>query len=173
MAPKIVTKLFKRKPKENDSYFRPKCNSPNAIGISDSTCQVNGDPFNRWKLPIPPPKQRVLKLGARQCNRQHGSHFFQLPIEVRKLIYIELMGNRRVHIEHAWMLPSPFRPKPKRDKERWDWWHGVCQRSGSYVDDRCWDRRDEKYVNMSEGLQSPPAGTKLGGVEWLRCCQIG
>ncbi|KAJ5193706.1 hypothetical protein N7491_001037 [Penicillium cf. griseofulvum] len=173
MAPKIVTKLFKRKPKENCPYFRPKCVSPNAIGISDSTCEVNGDPFNGWKLPIPPPEQRVLKLGARQCNRQQASHFFQLPIEVRKLIYIELMGNRRVHIEYAWMLPSPFRPKLKRDRERWDWWHGVCQRSGSYVDDRCWDRRDERYVNMSEGLQSAPAGTKLGGVEWLRCCQIG
>lgn len=71
------------------------------------------------------------------------------------------------------MFPSPFRPNPKRDGKRWDWWHGVCQRSGSFVDDRCWDREDERYANRLEGLESAPAGTKLGGVEWLRCCQIG
>ncbi|CAI7609454.1 unnamed protein product [Penicillium glandicola] len=173
MAYKIFTRFFKRERKENDLETRPKSVSPNAIGISDSTCEVNGDPFNGWKLPIPPPEQRVLKLGARECNRQQESYFFQLPIEVRTLVYIELMGNRRVHIEHAWMLPSPFRPKPKRDGKRWEWWHGVCQRSGSFVDDRCWDREDERYANRFEGLQSAPAGTKLGGVEWLRCCQIG
>ncbi|KAJ5373539.1 hypothetical protein N7517_005545 [Penicillium concentricum] len=172
MAPEIFTRLFKTK-RKNDPYSRPKCGSPNAIGISDSTCEVNGDPFNGWKLPVPPPEQRVLKLGTRQSNRQQASHFFQLPIEVRTLIYIELMGNRRVHIEHAWMLPSPFRPRPKRDRERWEWWHGVCQKSASYVDDRCWNRRNETLANKSEGLKSPPAGTKLGGVEWLRCCQIG
>ncbi|CAG8899663.1 unnamed protein product [Penicillium egyptiacum] len=171
MAPKIF-RLFKRKRKENDPDFRPKGVAPNAIGISDSTCEVNGDPFNGWKLPIPPPEQRVLKL-TRQRSRQQASHFFQLPIEVRTLIYIELMGDRRIHIEHAWMLPSPFRPKLKRDGRRWDWWHGVCQRTGSFVDDRCWDRADERYANRFEGLKSPPAGTKLRGVEWLRCCQIG
>jgi hypothetical protein len=27
------------------------------------------------------------------------------------MIYIELMGNRRVRIEHSWMLPSPFQAK--------------------------------------------------------------
>lgn len=41
----------------------------------------------------------------------------------------------------------------------------VCQKSGSYVDDRCWDRRDERYANRFEGLKSAPAGTKIGGVE--------
>lgn len=169
----MIFKLFNRKREENDLYSRPKCASPNAIGISDSTCEVNGDPFNGWKLPIPQPDQRILKLGARQRNNQQASHFFQLPIEVRKLIYTELMGNRRVHIEHAWIFPSPFRRKSKRDGKRWEWWHGVCQRGGSFVDDRCWHREDERYANKFEGLKSAPAGTKLRGVEWLRCCQIG
>ncbi|KAJ5863146.1 hypothetical protein N7455_007214 [Penicillium solitum] len=172
MAPKIF-RLFQRKHKEKDEYTRPKSVSPNAIGISDSTCSINGDRFNGWKLPIPAPDQHILKLNTRQRNNQETSHFFQLPIEIRRLIYIELMGNRRVHIEHGWMFPSPFRLKLKRDGKRWDWWHSVCQRSGSFVDDRCWDREDERYANRVEGLESAPAGTKLGGVEWLRCCQIG
>ncbi|KAJ5186362.1 hypothetical protein N7449_011126 [Penicillium cf. viridicatum] len=172
MAPKIFG-LFQRKHKEKDAYTRPKSVSPNAIGIFDSTCSVNDDPFNGWKLPIPAADQRILKLNTRQRNHQQTSHFFQLPIEVRRLIYIELMGNRRAHIEHGWMFASPFHPKPKRDEKRWDWWHGVCQRSGSFVDDRCWGREDERYANRVEGLKSSPARTKLGGVEWLRCCQIG
>ncbi|KAJ5502050.1 hypothetical protein N7463_004924 [Penicillium fimorum] len=172
MAPEIFTRLLKKKRNGRYPCPRPKCGSPNAIGISYSTCEVNGDPFNGWKLPIPPLEQRVLKLGAGKCNHQQASHFFQLPIEVRTLIYIELMGNRRVHIEHAWMLPSPFRPNPKQDRERWEWWHGVCQKSASYFDDQCWNRRYEIYANRFKGLKSAPAGTKLGGVEWLRCCQI-
>lgn len=54
-----------------------------------------GEPFNnRWKLPIPPPEQCVLKLGARQGYPKKASGFFQLPVEVRELIYIELMGDQ-------------------------------------------------------------------------------
>lgn len=49
------------------------------------------------------------------------------------MIYNALMGNRRVHIEHSWMLPSPFRPKLKREGKRWDWWHGVYQKSDSFI----------------------------------------
>ncbi|OQD99343.1 hypothetical protein PENVUL_c065G04091 [Penicillium vulpinum] len=172
MAPKIF-KILKKRPKDNNPPSRPNCNSPNAIGISNSTCTVNGDPFDGWKLPIPAPDQRILKPSARKRNPQQASRFFQLPIEIRTLIYTVLMGNRRVHIEHAWMMQSPFVPEPKHDLKRWDWWHGVCQRSGSFVDDRCWDRKDERYASEFEGLESVPAGTKLGGVEFLRCCQIG
>jgi hypothetical protein len=40
-------------------------------------------------------------------------------------------------------------------------------------DDRGWDRGDERHANRTEGLMSAPTGTKLGDVEWLRCCQIG
>lgn len=177
MAPKIFAKLFKREHKISDRHVRPREISPNAIGISDSTCEVNGDPFNGWKLPIPAPRQSALKPRARQRITLQTSRFFQLPEEVRRMIYIELMGKRRVHIEHSWMLPSPFQPKLKREGKRWDWWHGICQESDSFIrdtyDDRCWDRGAERYANRTEGLTSAPTGTKLGGVEWLRCCQIG
>lgn len=170
MAPKFFSKLFKRQ-QEVHSH-------PRIIGISEDTCDINGDPFNRWKLPIPPPEQRQLTLGTRQCNPQHQSRFFQLPEEIRRMIYIELMGNRRVHIDYAWGQPSPWRPQALKGGRRWGWYHYICQRDGGFFIDevwrhpRCWNWDDEREA-WKEGLKSPPPGTKLGGVEWLRCCQLG
>ena len=176
MAPKIFDKVFKREHKISDYYARPREFRPDAIGISDSTCEIKGDLFNGWKLPVPAPEQNALKPRSRQRVAQQASWFFRLPVEIRRIIYIELMGNRRVHIEHSWMLQSPFQPKSKRGGKRWDWWHGVCQNSNSFVrdtyDDRCRDRGDDRYASHTEGLTSAPPGTKLQGVEWLRCCQI-
>lgn len=175
MAPKFFAKLFKREHKRD---YRPRVYWPNTIRISDSTCEVNGDPFNGWKLlPIPASRQSALKPRARQRLTQQTSPFFRLPGEVRRMIYIELMGHRRVHVEHSWMFPSPFQPKSKRKGKRWDWWHGVCQENDSFVGDtfhdRCWDHSEERVPNYTGGLTSAPTGTKLAGVEWLRCCQIG
>lgn len=176
MAPNVFDKIFKRERKVKVYHTRPMVYSPDAIGISDSTCEINGDRFNGWKLPIPAPAQNALKTRARQAVAQQASWFFRLPVETRRIIYIELMGNRRVHIEYSWMLQSPFQPKSKRRGMRWDWWHGVCQNSNSFVQDiymdRCWDRGDERYANQTKGLTRAPSGTKLRGVEWLRCCQI-
>ncbi|KAJ5153376.1 uncharacterized protein N7482_009854 [Penicillium canariense] len=171
MAPKFFDKLFKREHKRSDYRFRPREFWANAIGISDSTCEIQGDPFNGWKLPIPAPEQSALKSRARQHDGQQTSWFFRLPMEVRRMIYIELMGNRRVHIEHSWMYQSAFQPKSKRGGKRWIWWHGVCQNSDSFVcdtyGDRCWGRDDESYASYTEGLTRAPPGTKIQGVEWL------
>ena len=150
--------------------------SPIAIGVSDFTCEVDGDIFNEWKLPIPETKN-ATKPFTLQPNHQEASKFFQLPGEMRRMIYIELMGNRRIHIEYGWMLDSPFKPRSNKDGKRWDWWHGVCQSSDSFIrdahDDRSWSRRDEACASRTKGLQNALSGTKLQGVEWLRCCQLG
>ncbi|KAJ5091441.1 hypothetical protein NUU61_006311 [Penicillium alfredii] len=139
------------------------------IGISDSTCEINGDIFNRWKLPTPPPEQRVRKIGARGRNSQEQSIFFRLPVEVRRLIYIELMGDRRVHIRYVWKKPSPFRPQPIQSGPRWDWWHCVCDRSNNFPEDPYFDRCPDWECEKELNVRSP----KINGVEWLRSCQLG
>jgi hypothetical protein len=159
------------------------------------TCEVNGDPFNAWKLPIPD-NQGPLRF-TRQQNSQKDSKFFGLPKEVRRMIDIELMGNRRVHIEYGWMPASPFKPKPFQSKplqrtylqrkrilsmingpvRYWNWHHSICQESNSFTEDawmdRCMVYSEERWKNSRDRLTSTPPGTKLGGAEWLRCCQLG
>lgn len=177
MAPGIFSKLFKRKRELPKRYPQPR--SPDAIGISDSTCEVNGDLFDKWKLPIPPPEERQLKLGARPCNPQHQSHFFNLPPEIREMIYLELLGGRRVHIDYAFKWPSPFRPQPNEKQPRcyWQWWHHVCQESDSFAEDPVYDRcsshvHDDIDDVKRLGWTTAPSGMKIVGVEWLRSCQM-
>ncbi|KAJ5767740.1 hypothetical protein N7533_000323 [Penicillium manginii] len=170
MAPKIFERFFKREKKRNDRD-RPSASWPTAIGISDLTCEIKGDRFNGWKLPIPAPGERHALTNMRVDSLDY-------PPEVRRRIYIELMGNRRVHIEYAWMLQSPFEPPTKRGGKRWDWWHSVCQENDSFVQDTylesCPDRGDERWNARQKGVSvRPTPGTKFEGVEWLRCCQIG
>ncbi|CAG8040051.1 unnamed protein product [Penicillium salamii] len=167
MAPNILSKMFKCK-KEKPPGNPPKEWSPNAIGISDSTCEINGDIFNPWKFPVPPPQYHIGKIGARRHSPQNQSDFFRLPNEIRRMIYLELMGDRRVHIRHVWSEPSSFVPKPKRRGPRWDWWHCVCGKSNRFPEDlnfdSCGDWRDEAAETKE---------LKIKGVEWLRSCQIG
>ncbi|KAJ5761776.1 uncharacterized protein N7511_005158 [Penicillium nucicola] len=168
MAPKIFSKIFKRK-KEQPPGIPPKEWAPNAIGISDSTCEINGDVSNRWKLPIPAPKYRTGEIGARPRNPQNQSIFFRLPVEIRRMVYVELMGNRRVHIRHVWKDPSPFRPRPKHKGLQWDWWHCVCADSDTFPEDRRFDYCRTWVDEAAEKKKAP----KINGVEWLRSCQIG
>lgn len=168
MAPRIFSKLFKGK-KKDEPIFTLKENSPVAIGISDSTCEINGDIFNRWKLSIPPPEDRLRMLGAQRLYPQPQSPFFRLPAEIRRQIYLELMGGRRVHIRYLWKDPSPFRPQPKRGGPRWDWWHIVCEQCDRFPEDPdidcCPDWSTEAGFMQKR--------SKIGGVELLRSCQIG
>lgn len=161
MAPKLFTKFFKRRKKE--SKFKLRDCSPNAIGISDSTCEINGDIFNRWKLPIQP-EQGLCKLGARKRSSQQQCSFFRLPAEIRRLVYIELMGGRRVHIRYFWMEPLPSWPQSKRGGPRWHWWHRVCMECDDFINDPCDDPCSHWYPESQR--------LTIGG-EWLRCCQIG
>ncbi|CAG8024664.1 unnamed protein product [Penicillium nalgiovense] len=165
MAPHVFNNLFKRKKKApKESRLTPKECSPNAIGIWDSTCEINGDIFNRWKLPIQL-EQHPRSPGARQKSSQQQSSLFRLPTEIRRLIYLELMGDRRVHIRYFWRKPSP---KP-HSEPRWRWWHAVCEHSDGFIDDPV---EDICSISGREGYMHIPR-PKIGGVEWLRCCQIG
>ncbi|CAG8083022.1 unnamed protein product [Penicillium salamii] len=168
MAPKILSKFFKRK-KEKPWGIPPKEWSPNAIGISDSTCEINGDLFNPWKLPVPPPQYHTCKIGTRRRNPQSQSDFFRLPTEIRRMIYLELMGDRRVHIRHVWKDPSPFVPQPKRKGPRWDWWHCVCAKTNRFPDDLMFDFCGDWVDEAAEETKA----LKIEGVGWLRSCQIG
>ncbi|KAJ5518959.1 hypothetical protein N7453_001381 [Penicillium expansum] len=165
MAPRFLNKLFKHKKKgPKEPRFTLREWSPNAIGIWDSTCEINSDIFNRWKLPIQP-EQCPHSPRARQKSSQQESLLFRLPAEIRRLIYLEIMGDRRVHIRYFWRQPSP----EPHSKPRWHWWHVVCEHSDGFIDDPV-----EDICSMSgrEAYMHTPR-PKIGSVEWLRCCQIG
>ena len=131
IAPKNFSKMVKRK-KGQPPIFEMKEQCPDAIGISGSTCEINGDMFNRWKLPIPPPEQRLRRIGSRQRNLQDQSLFFRLPAEIRRMIYLELMGYRRVHIRYVWKEPPPFSPQPKYRGRHWNWWQQCLSPFGRF-----------------------------------------
>ncbi|KAJ5893536.1 hypothetical protein N7495_005227 [Penicillium taxi] len=159
MAPKIFS-LFKRK---KERPRPPGITSSDAIGISDSTCEVNGDIFNRWKLPIPPPEQRLLKFDAKP-HSQSQSLCFCMPADIRGLIYIELMGSQRVHIVYSWRPPfqPPPKPKPRSGDWHWGWWHchSVCEKLELFPD-LC-------YIGFMMGDMNPRFEGRIGNVEWLR-----
>lgn len=202
MVPAIFDKFFakrergRRQQQKDNPYPWKWAPFPCAIGVSDSTCEVNGDPFNAWRLPIP--ENRGPLRCTRPQNCQKDSEFFNnLPKEVRRMIYIELIGNRRVHIEYGWMPASPYVPKPFQSKplqptflqrkrflsmingqpRYWNWHHSICQESISFAEDAWMDRcvleAEERWKRHNQDRPiSPPPGTKLEGVEWLRCCQL-
>lgn len=163
MAPHFFNKLFKRK-KKGQKVPKLREWSPNAIGIWDSTCEINGDIFNPWKLPIQP-EQRFRSPRTQQKSSQQQSLFFLLPAEIRRLIYLKLMGDRRVHIRYFWRKPSP----EPHIEPRWRWWHAVCDHSHGFVDDPALDNCS---TWSREGYMDIPR-PQMGSVEWLRCCQIG
>lgn len=171
MAPRLFSKLFKRKKPQ-----KKRCYPDGAVGINESTCAINGDPFDEEHLPVPSPDEHERQLGTRPCNPQFQSLFFKLPPEIRELIYRELLGDRRVHVEYRFMSPSPFQPrlKGKYRKPRWNWCHRVCQESDLFPDDSEMDSCgiDTDRHNAASGWTTPPPGTKLQGVELLRCCQM-
>lgn len=174
MAPHFFSKLFKTKNQRNKTRRK----EPTVVvGISESTCQVNGDPFDQSKLPVPSPNQRQLQLGQRPFRTQEQSLFFRLPLEIRQLIYLELFGGRRVHIDYLFKGPSVFRPRPqgKYRKNHWQWWHSVCRWSNTFADyfdnPQCYDCSE--YARKGHEWEAAPPEAKLAGVEWLQCCQMG
>lgn len=165
MTPRFFNKLFKRKKKgpEEPIFKLSEC-SPNAIGIWASTCEINGDIFNRWKLPIQP-EQRPRSSRAQQKSSQQQSPLFHLPAEIRRLIYLELMGDRRVHVRYFWRQPSP----EPQSEPRWRWWHAVCNHSDGFID----DPGEDTCSTWSREVYMHNPRPKIGCMEWLRCCQIG
>ena len=151
-----------------------RANYPNAVGINESTCEINGSLFDRENLPVPSPDEHRRQLGTHPCKAQFKSKFFKLPLEIREMIYRELLGDRRVHIGYLFDPPYTYQDH-KRYRSQWHWWHRVCDKSHSFgvelCRDRCWARCDDK--ERQAGWTTSPPGTKLQGVEWLRCCQKG
>lgn len=171
---RFITKWFRR---EKTHEHIPRPSEPGAIGIPDSTCEINGDPFNQSKLPIPAEEQRQLRIDSPR-NPQHQSRFFQFPPEIRRLIYIELLGGCRVHIDYAFKWLPLFGPQKKsRDRRRsWQWWHIVCEGGHSFIEnhdsDYCNDFGDEAHEARKFKWNTAPLGTKIVAVHWLTCCQM-
>ncbi|KAJ5256435.1 hypothetical protein N7505_011586, partial [Penicillium chrysogenum] len=160
-GPKNPFKKKKKGPKE-PRFTLQEC-SPNAIGIWDSTCEINGDIFNRWKLPIQP-EQRPRSPGARQKSSQQQSPFFRLLAEIRRLVYLELMGDRRVHIRYFWRKPS----REPHSKPRWRWWHTVCDHSDGFIDDPV---EDICSISGREGYMHI-LRPKIGSVEYEEALDV-
>ncbi|PYH37483.1 major facilitator superfamily transporter [Aspergillus neoniger CBS 115656] len=185
----------RKKDADPDPNPPPRRTSPEAPGILDTNCTIitQNQKQRRYKLPIPDPEHRQRQLqtlatsSARPQNPQSQSAFFsRLPLEVRNIIYRELFGGGRVHVDYLWKRPSAVVARPPTGKDKgkkadalWQWWHRVCAVSDEWVDDRfeerCVDALDERDETLPWGWEkAAPPGTKLQGVAaMLTVCQMG
>lgn len=157
------------------------------IGIDDATCQVNGRREDRSKMPIPQPCRQSPTV--KKPHPQPGSLFFtRLPPEVRGLVYLQLFGNRRVHVEFD--MDVRYCEKASRGtlSESWRWWHCICHeqvfRPSVVVH---FTNRDECHAlewSLEASHEHEDAATQSWrrsvwrshhklSLEWLRCCRLG
>lgn len=191
MAPDIFSKFFDRRSKWPVIY--PRNTAANAIGIYESSCEVTDKLTNKYMLPVKSPKERQRQRSrppgyTKYCSPQRKSLFFtKLPRELRDLVYLELFGGRRVHIEYDYQPPNIFLypsddKAGKKEKKRippfhWQWKHILCQKSDDWEEDKdrvydtCGNWAHEADLARDNGWTEPPPGTKLKGVELLRTCQ--
>ncbi|KAL4785026.1 hypothetical protein BJX76DRAFT_325786 [Aspergillus varians] len=152
-------------------------------GISDSTCQVNGDPHDPDRLPILPPDYTSLfdavagdetespSLLNQAFHPQSQSPFFtQLPPEIRTLIYLHAFGGRRIHLDYDFT--------PGRNGNQWRWWHRVCDDESTCPSKAlpCPETATAEATMLQLGSRSwVKAGFeyKIHALGWLRCCKIG
>lgn len=176
----------------------------NLTGINERTCKVNGRDDDKRKMPIPNSRRRPLTppfvpeegwtVAKRRIdiNTQTQSHFFsQLPVEVRHLIYLELYGKRRIHLEyhvgpgHNIIRNNRSDNDGRNNTYRWGWWHFICHEPTFGPARRVIfpDRGDSCQIIAEWGVSSEAVGKpydkelfvdrKLPGSNWLRSCRIG
>ncbi|KAL4916418.1 hypothetical protein BDW62DRAFT_106166 [Aspergillus aurantiobrunneus] len=149
-------------------------------GIRGRSCEVNGDPHDRTRLPIlPPGYTSVLAASNRSDNTDNQASqgfslqdtsplFTKLPPEVRELIYLHAFGSRRIHLDYDF---SPH-------LNRWTWWHRVCDDDANCPGKEfaCPETAAAEATMLQLGSSSwVKSGFeyKLDAVNWLRCCKIG
>ncbi|KAL3471148.1 hypothetical protein BJX99DRAFT_238021 [Aspergillus californicus] len=158
----------------NPYWSRALLDSP---GITPTSCEINGDPNNPNRLPIPPNYTSIYTSITTNTNPdlsiQDQSPFFtHLPPEVRQIIYTHAFGGRRIHLDFD------FTCTPQNNQGRWSWWHRVCDDA-----DNCPEKEfpcPETEAAESSMLQLGSTAWvkeefqyKIDAMNWLRCCKAG
>uniref|UniRef100_A0A093X756 ABC transporter A family member 6 n=1 Tax=Talaromyces marneffei PM1 TaxID=1077442 RepID=A0A093X756_TALMA len=119
------------------------------------------------------PQTRPRALTLQEPSQQTAGLLERLPIELRLLIYNEVLGHHRVHVVFEFGLRE-YRTYKRREHLEWRWWHCICT----------WDQRDDLYSNYLDNCRSgrvdgnpgPPNGMmgkiKLNFAILLTCRQI-
>ncbi|KAL3486120.1 hypothetical protein BJX62DRAFT_242276 [Aspergillus germanicus] len=152
-------------------YTRALLESP---GVHPSSCEVNGDRHNRERLPILPTDHTSLYSSIIDAQNsvpdtQAQSPFFaKLPPEIRQLIYRQLFGGRRIHLDLDYIS----------QQAQWHWWHRVCDCPDTCPDKQfiCPENAAAETMMLRLGPKASVtdrAETRVDGIEWLRCCKQG
>ncbi|KAF7586656.1 hypothetical protein BBP40_008525 [Aspergillus hancockii] len=150
-----------------------------SVGISPSTCRVDGSRTNPKYLPTLPSDYQCLysKLSGPEPNNtsssvsgpQSQSPFFtQLPPEIRHLVYLHAFGNRRIHLDFD------FNP----ELGQWTWWHRVCHEAqhcpdGTFLCPEYAGAEDAMLNLTLGGWVQERFEYKMDALNWLTCCRRG
>ncbi|KAJ0426913.1 hypothetical protein BJY00DRAFT_306904 [Aspergillus carlsbadensis] len=152
-------------------YTRALLESP---GVHPLSCEVNGSRHNRERFPVLPTDHVSLYSSIIDGQNpvpdtQAQSPFFaQLPTEIRQLIYRQLFGDRRVHLDLDYVS----------QQAQWLWWHRVCDCPDTRPDKQfiCPENAAAETMMLHLGSKAWVTGraeAKVDGVGWLRCCKKG
>ncbi|KFY41525.1 hypothetical protein V494_02948 [Pseudogymnoascus sp. VKM F-4513 (FW-928)] len=124
------------------------------------------------------PKTRDRALSLYEPGQQTSGLIRKLPVELRRRIYYEVLGHRKVHLLFEF-APRKYRKSRTNKKEilEWRWWHCICTWDQTEDDglrgiwfDRC------KDGGVMSGRPGPPKGMmgklKLDFAILLTCRQV-
>ncbi|KAH8812725.1 hypothetical protein F5884DRAFT_729915 [Xylogone sp. PMI_703] len=106
------------------------------------------------------PKSRPRALTFQGSSSQQASNLFlRLPAELRNRIYLDVFGNRKVHILFSYgSFRYGYRTRTDKKPPEWRWWHCICTWDQT-TDDRYWSIRwDQCKGGNFDGSPGPPNG---------------
>jgi len=173
---------FRRRPKNQDATSTDLPLILSKTGIDYDTCNSNAslrDYRDYTAMPLPPPRRPLTpppesadpEESPGAVNTQTQSALFaRLPRNIRERIYIELFGERAVHVEYDYGFAPGYRGREKKPPDQWRWWHRVCEEEEAKPGDMC---RSDDLDDLKRKGKRELLKYKLKGVEWLRTCRIG
>ncbi|OBT98208.2 hypothetical protein VE01_03852 [Pseudogymnoascus verrucosus] len=123
------------------------------------------------------PKTRNRSLSVYESGQNTSGLLWKLPVELRRRIYDEVLGHRKVHLLFEF-APRKYRRDRTNKKEilEWRWWHCICtwdQTMDSYSSGIWFDRCKDVAVNGNPGSSTGMMGRlKLDFAILLTCRQI-
>ncbi|KAF7511751.1 hypothetical protein GJ744_003482 [Endocarpon pusillum] len=139
------------------------------------------------RLPILAPKRQHVLTPSPSHDNLHAtakSAFFQqLPLELRRHIYIAAFGKRTIHMDLRFDYPEPpglrharlkgdcMHERERSELARWRWWSSVCHRNPLL---ECWLDQCRTGENNATCFLFPgewPDKCFLGVMGWLLACR--
>ncbi|KAL4949546.1 hypothetical protein BDW69DRAFT_174216 [Aspergillus filifer] len=165
---------------EDDPYIeRAELSSP---GIRETTCKVNGPITDGEFLATLPDNYTslysTLTTGkGKASDPQDQSPFFNLPPEIRDIIYFHLLGNQKIHIDYE--LRYVYDWETDTSQRRWAGWHRICDDPDNCPKGKslpCPETANAEKRFLDMGWKSHVAEgfkAKLSALNWFRCCKLG